>query len=138
MPLHEIQERRIHKAETVWHALTDAELTAQYWGHANISDWRMGSPWEHRRTDDSGIADVIGTILETVPPHRLVMTFAAPGEEPVGAGWPAVLANLKSLLETGIPSRRRPGKCIHSYEPRRWPRTTLGNRSISYPEHLPR
>jgi uncharacterized protein YndB with AHSA1/START domain len=123
-------------AEKVWHALTDAELTAQYWGHANVSDWQVGSRWEHRRTDNSGIANVIGTILETVPPRRLVMTFDAPGEEPAGglsrvtfeiepygeivrltvihenlasdddlraisAGWPAVLANLKSLLETG-------------------------------------
>src|SRR6266545_8349395 len=25
-------------AEQVWHALTDADLTAQYWGHSNVSD----------------------------------------------------------------------------------------------------
>jgi len=90
------------------------------------------------RTDGSGIADVVGTVLETDPPHRLVLTFAAPDTdtpehddpsrvtftiEPHGGivrltvahehlagreeydaisqGWPAVLANLKSLLETG-------------------------------------
>src|SRR3712207_6983720 len=41
-------------AEQAWHALTDADLTARYWGHANVSDWRPGSSWEHRRTDDSG------------------------------------------------------------------------------------
>jgi uncharacterized protein YndB with AHSA1/START domain/DNA-binding transcriptional ArsR family regulator len=114
--------------EKVWHALTDADLTAEYWGHSNISDWQTGSTWEHRRTDGSGIADVVGTILETVPPRRLVMTFGEPAQvtfeiEPYGeivrltvthenladqaeytavsTGWPAVLANLKSLLETG-------------------------------------
>jgi uncharacterized protein YndB with AHSA1/START domain/DNA-binding transcriptional ArsR family regulator len=122
--------------ERVWRALTDAELTAEYWGHSNVSDWEPGSPWEHQRTDGSGIADVVGTVLEAVRPERLVMTFEAPGDqqpaepskatftiEPhedivrltvthenfadradydaAAAGWPAVVANLKSLLETG-------------------------------------
>ncbi len=122
--------------EKAWHALTDADLTAAYWGHRNVSDWQPGSRWEHRRTDGSGIADVIGTVLEAQPPMRLVMTFDPPGEQPpagpstvtfeiepyldivrltvthenladeetfraASAGWPAVLANLKSLLETG-------------------------------------
>ena len=114
--------------ERVWEALTDADLTARYWGHSNVSDWQVGSPWEHRRTDGSGIADVVGTVLETTPPTRLVMTFGGASRvafeiEPYGEivrltvthenlgsqadydavslGWPAVLANLKSLLETG-------------------------------------
>lgn len=136
--------------ERVWHALTDADLTASYWGHSNISGWQPGSPWEHRRTDGSGIADGGGTIIEATPPTRLVLTFGdSPGElspaeaaeamvdgdrrsalaslvtfsiepyhdivrltvthenlsdedlEAASAGWPAVLANLKSLLETG-------------------------------------
>jgi uncharacterized protein YndB with AHSA1/START domain/DNA-binding transcriptional ArsR family regulator len=122
--------------EAVWRALTDADLTAEYWGHSNVSDWHVGSRWEHQRTDGSGVADGVGTVLETDPPKRLVITFGAPGEEPpegpsrvafeiepygdivrltvthenladqaeyeaASAGWPAVLANLKSLLETG-------------------------------------
>ena len=122
--------------ETVWHALTDADLTAEYWGHSNVSDWQVGSRWEHVRTDGSGIADVVGTIIEAKPPQRLVLTFdgaeaksegepslvtfdiephhdivrltvtheriATPDDyDAVSAGWPAVMANLKSLLETG-------------------------------------
>ena len=51
----------------MWHALTDADLTAECWGHSNISDWQAGPSWEHRRTDGSGSADVVGTVLETVP-----------------------------------------------------------------------
>jgi uncharacterized protein YndB with AHSA1/START domain/DNA-binding transcriptional ArsR family regulator len=129
--------------ERVWEALTDPELTAQYWGHSNVSDWQAGSPWEHLRTDGSGIADVTGTVLESTPPRRLTMTFDAPGDtrpggpsavtfdiEPyyeivrltvthqnvasqddldaVSAGWPAVCANLKSLLETGHVLPRAP------------------------------
>jgi len=68
--------------ERVWQALTDADLTAQYWGHSNVSDWQAGSPWEHRRLDGSGIADVIGTVLEAVPPRRLAMTFDGPDADP--------------------------------------------------------
>jgi uncharacterized protein YndB with AHSA1/START domain/DNA-binding transcriptional ArsR family regulator len=129
--------------ERVWQALTDPGLTAQYWGHSNVSDWQPGSSWEHRRTDGSDIADVIGTILESVPPRRLTMTFDAPGAdapggptrvtfdiepyheivrltvthenladggalEAISAGWPAVCANLKSLLETGHVLPRAP------------------------------
>jgi uncharacterized protein YndB with AHSA1/START domain/DNA-binding transcriptional ArsR family regulator len=122
--------------EQVWHHLTDADLTGAYWGHRNVSDWQPGSGWEHQRTDGSGIADVVGAVLEATPPERLVMTFESPGEQPAAtpsrvtftiephedivrltvvhddladqaeyeaasAGWPAVLANLKSLIETG-------------------------------------
>ena len=129
--------------ERVWEALTDPDLTAQYWGHSNVSDWQAGSTWEHRRTDGSGIADVTGIVLESVPPRRLTMTFDAPGAVPpegpskvtfdiepyheivrltvthenladddaveaVSAGWPAVCANLKSLLETGHVLPRAP------------------------------
>ncbi|MDX3248306.1 metalloregulator ArsR/SmtB family transcription factor [Streptomyces sp. ME18-1-4] len=123
--------------EKVWDALTDADLTAAYWGRSNISDWRPGSRWEHRRTDGTGIADVVGTVVESERPTRLVTTWASPDEEgradrhsrvtfdirphadivrltvthedlndegelaAVSGGWPAVLSNLKSLLETG-------------------------------------
>jgi uncharacterized protein YndB with AHSA1/START domain/DNA-binding transcriptional ArsR family regulator len=67
--------------ERVWEALTDADLTARYWGHANISDWRAGSRWEHRRTDGSDIADVVGEVVESDPPRRLVTTWSEPEAE---------------------------------------------------------
>ncbi|MEV3984831.1 SRPBCC domain-containing protein [Nonomuraea sp. NPDC049758] len=58
-------------------------LTARYWGHANVSDWRPGSPWEHRRADGSDVVDVIGEVIEAEPPARLVVTFDdAAGAEP--------------------------------------------------------
>ena len=130
--------------EKVWDALTDADLTAVYWGHSNVSDWQPGSRWEHRRTDGSGIADVVGTVVESERPTRLVATWAAPEDEEkadrysrvtydirphadivrltvthedlvdegalsdVSSGWPAVLSNLKSLLETGSPLPQEP------------------------------
>ncbi|MFI6655025.1 ArsR/SmtB family transcription factor [Streptomyces sp. NPDC050523] len=67
--------------EKVWDALTDADLTAAYWGHSNVSDWQQGSRWEHVRTDGSGIADVVGKVVESERPTRLVTTWAAPEDE---------------------------------------------------------
>jgi uncharacterized protein YndB with AHSA1/START domain len=129
--------------DLVWEALTDPGLSGEYWGHENVSDWRPGSAWEHRRTDGSGVADVVGEVLEASPPSHLVITFDPPGPEPPGgpskvtfeiapfhdivrltvlhenladgralaaisSGWPAVLSNLKSLLETGSVLPRPP------------------------------
>jgi uncharacterized protein YndB with AHSA1/START domain len=70
--------------ERVWQALTDADLTAQYWGHRNVSDWQVGSKWEHQRIDGTQIADVVGTVLESIPPKRLVTSWNGPDsvEEP--------------------------------------------------------
>lgn len=70
--------------ETVWQALTDADVTGAYWGHSNVSDWQVGSRWEHRRQDGSGVADVVGVIVESEPPRRLVSTWAGPDEERPG------------------------------------------------------
>jgi uncharacterized protein YndB with AHSA1/START domain/DNA-binding transcriptional ArsR family regulator len=67
--------------EKVWHALTDPDMTAEYWGHSNVSDWQVGSSWEHQRTDGTRTADVVGTVVESVAPTRLVTTWAAPGDE---------------------------------------------------------
>lgn len=67
--------------EKVWDALTDADLTAAYWGHSNVSDWKPGSRWAHVRTDGSGVADVVGTVAESERPTRLVTTWAAPEDE---------------------------------------------------------
>ncbi|MEU6556576.1 metalloregulator ArsR/SmtB family transcription factor [Streptomyces sp. NPDC046915] len=67
--------------EKVWEALTDADLTAAYWGRRNVSDWQRGSRWEHVRTDGSGVADVVGTVVESEPPTRMVTTWASPENE---------------------------------------------------------
>jgi uncharacterized protein YndB with AHSA1/START domain len=68
--------------EKIWDAITDREISGQYWGggcHRNVSDWKPGSKWEHQRTDGSGV-DIVGTVTESNRPGRLVITWAAPGE----------------------------------------------------------
>lgn len=128
--------------ERVWDALVDSEVTRLYWGGprgtvANISDWKKGSRWESRYDDAQRSLAIVGEVLESTPPRRLVMTWANPqgaevpekhsrvtfeiepqGErlvrltvihedlapemgEDVSRGWPKVLSNLKTLLETG-------------------------------------
>ncbi len=124
--------------EKVWQAITNPEFARQYWTHGNYSDWKKGSKWEHVSPDKRVL--VTGKVLESMPPKRLVMTWAAPedlkddsqvtfeieaiesGEKivklqvthggfkagsqmagKVAMGWPRVLSNLKSFLETGKP-----------------------------------
>ena len=123
-------------AEKLWQALTDPDITADYWDHRNVSDMTVGATWEHRRLDDQETVDVVGTLLEVDAPKRLVQTWADPAApddaakqsrveydltslgtvvrltvshfdlegrdlQDASGGWPAVLSNLKSLLETG-------------------------------------
>ncbi|KFN41339.1 hypothetical protein N789_05550 [Arenimonas oryziterrae DSM 21050 = YC6267] len=130
--------------EKVWQAITDTEITRQYWvdpkagcSRVNVSDWQPGSRWEHQRIDEAHTVDILGKVIESTPPTRLVISWARPADVDNGArhsrvvfdiehyvdgtvrltvthdeldaemlkgisgGWPTVLSNLKTLLETG-------------------------------------
>ena len=134
--------------EKTWRALVDTDMARQYWvdpnagtARVNVSDWKPGSRWEHRRVDDAGTVDIVGKVVESDPPRRLVLTWARPADadvdskhsrvtfeiEPYGdglvrltvthdelardpqmlsgvsGGWPKILSNLKTFLETGRP-----------------------------------
>lgn len=64
--------------ERVWEALLRDELTRQYWGHENVSDWKPGLRWEHVTADGERRVRIVGQVLECVPPERLVLTWADP------------------------------------------------------------
>jgi uncharacterized protein YndB with AHSA1/START domain len=125
--------------EKVWNALIDEDAQKKYWGRFNASDWKVGSKWEHRRIDGSNSVDLIGKVIESSPPTRLVISWANPTdvdkpdafsrvtfdvapheggnarltvthdelvpgsdmERGISGGWPRVLSNLKTYLETG-------------------------------------
>ena len=132
--------------DKIFQALVDTDVTRKYWmgsttgpARVNVSDWRPGSRWEHVRDDESHAIDVVGKVLESSPPRRLVITWARPTDadddakhsqvtfdiEPldggqvrltvthenlehdpkmlasISGGWPRVLSNLKTLLESG-------------------------------------
>lgn len=64
--------------EKVFEAITKPDLARRYWGHENVSDWRVGSKWEHIRADDERAVRLMGKVVEVSPPTRLVMTWASP------------------------------------------------------------
>lgn len=64
--------------EKTFQALIDGEMTRQYWQHDNVSDWKPGSRWEHQRCNDAHTVDIVGEVIESTPPRRLVLTWAAP------------------------------------------------------------
>jgi uncharacterized protein YndB with AHSA1/START domain len=59
----------------VWKALTEGELTRQYWKHTNESDWRPGSKWKHVADDGQGTVRLVGQVVEVIPNRRLVLTW---------------------------------------------------------------
>ena len=130
--------------EKLWRALIDTDVMREWWvdpqagcARVNVSDWKPGSQWEHQRLDEARTVDIIGKVVETSPPQRLVMTWGRPTEAQdaskhsrvtfdikqqggglvrltvthedldaemlagISGGWPVVLSNLKTFLETG-------------------------------------
>ena len=68
-------------AEKVWQALTDGEITRQYWGgNQNVSDWKVGSAWRHQDAGNHANVDGVGTVIESDRPRRLVVTWGAPAD----------------------------------------------------------
>jgi uncharacterized protein YndB with AHSA1/START domain len=67
--------------EKLWNALLDAKMTAQYWQHENVSDWKPGSRWEHRRATPERNLDLIGEVVEFSPPRKLVITWGFPSDD---------------------------------------------------------
>ena len=68
--------------EKVWDALMNPELTKQYWfGHHNASDWKVGSSWKHQMYDDPAVVHIVGKVLESEAPRRLVVSWASPDNE---------------------------------------------------------
>jgi uncharacterized protein YndB with AHSA1/START domain len=55
-------------------------MTRLYWMHENVSDWKPGSPWSHKRTDPQGRWTSSAKWWSSNPPKRLVLTWVPPAE----------------------------------------------------------
>jgi uncharacterized protein YndB with AHSA1/START domain len=62
-----------------WDAITKPEFCRQYWaGIGNVSDWKRGSKWEHMAPGNE--VWIMGEVVESIPPKRLVLTWADPDD----------------------------------------------------------
>src|ERR1700743_2341204 len=67
--------------EKIFDALINKEVTQQYWGHHNISDWKPGSAWEHRVSDKREIPHIARKVVGIDRPRRLVITWSSPEDQ---------------------------------------------------------
>src|SRR5262245_39034409 len=82
--------------QRIFDAIVKPEFTRIYWGHENVSDWKPGSKWEHR-DPDSGAAKLLGKVVESDPPRRLVITWAAPADAANNAAHTRVTFELEPI-----------------------------------------
>lgn len=66
--------------QKVWQALLEGELARQYWRHEIASDFKPGSAWSLVADDDARTVRHVGTVLESVPDKRLVLTWGDIGD----------------------------------------------------------
>jgi uncharacterized protein YndB with AHSA1/START domain len=66
--------------QKVWDAITNPEFARQYWGNGNVSDWKVGSDWNHVDAT-SGQVYLGGKVLESEPPSRLVLSWIDPAHQ---------------------------------------------------------
>lgn len=66
--------------EKVFEAITSADITSRYWGHSNVSDWAIGSRWEHVR-NETQVAELTGRVVEHTPPSKLVISWVNKSQE---------------------------------------------------------
>ncbi len=64
--------------DKVFEAITDPDVARRYWGHENLSEWSVGSPWQHVRANEQRTVNVVGKVVECDRPKRLVITWASP------------------------------------------------------------
>jgi len=120
--------------EQVWNALLDAEMTRRYWQAENVSDWRPGSRWEHRRSDEAAALLLAGKVVECDPPRRLVLTWAAPEDEAHEASHSRVTFEIEPFRDvvrlTVTHDRLEPGSEMEESISDGWPRVLSSLKSL--------
>lgn len=76
--------------DKVFEAIIKPEVARRYWGHENVSDWIPGSNWQHVRNDEQRTVDLVGKVIEVVPPKRLVISWANESQSSAPAAYSRV------------------------------------------------
>jgi uncharacterized protein YndB with AHSA1/START domain len=120
--------------EKVWSALMDVEMTTQYWKAENVSDWKPGSRWEHREPWKGGKTKLVGRVVEHVPPHRLVVTWAFPADEGNDEKHSRVTYEIESVKNivrlTVTHDRLEPGSAMLEGITDGWPKVLAGLKTL--------
>jgi uncharacterized protein YndB with AHSA1/START domain/DNA-binding transcriptional ArsR family regulator len=75
--------------EQVWRAITEPAFTQRYYYASTVeSDWTRGSSYRYLIDGDEAI---VGDVLESEPPRRLVMSFDARWDEQVAGDPPSTI-----------------------------------------------
>jgi uncharacterized protein YndB with AHSA1/START domain len=73
--------------EQLWEALTTSEYTLKYYFASTVeSEWKPGSPFIYKIDDEPAI---VGEVVESIPPEKLVCTFDARWDDLVRADPPS-------------------------------------------------
>jgi uncharacterized protein YndB with AHSA1/START domain len=79
----------------------DGEMTKQYCGLArNVTGWKVGSTWQHQDYEDTGSVKVVGKVVESVPPRRLVLTWPSPADAANEAKHSRVTFEIEPVMES--------------------------------------
>ena len=120
--------------DKVWKALTDGELTRQYWKHTNESDWKPGSKWKHVADDGKGTVKLVGSVVEVVPNKRLVLSWGDAADAADTATHSRVAINIEPVGEmvrlTVTHDELKPGSEMAKKISNGWPRVLSSLKSF--------
>ena len=109
----------------IFDAIVKPEFARQYWGHENVSGWKPGSTWEHREAE-SGMVRIVGKVVESDPPKRLVITWASPADAANASAYSRVTFELEPIDEmvklTVTHDQLVPGSSMEKGITQGWPR----------------
>jgi uncharacterized protein YndB with AHSA1/START domain len=115
----------------LWDAITKPEFASQYWGgQGNISNWKKGSSWHHGAEGKPEDACVVGEVLESQPPKRLVLSWADPDKPTIKSRVTFEIERIKDMVSLRVIHGEVPaGSAMAKNVASGWPRVLASMKS---------